>query len=254
MTRRDKDNDVSAGGLNEQWLLPKLENSTEPTLDVDKKTDYIQLKPQLHFDWKFQNNNLVRFDILVDPLICNWSSDWYRMSRYRSGLISKSGTNELLKHLVVAPEKITGCTALPTVSFLSSTLPYWSALCGPCLSRPHLTYYCSIPDITPTPLWPKIRKPEMDAGGPTWTLGGEMMWGCLRRASLNTGGSTYPTLSCAAQDRLWIVDITSRHVTLLLFSRVIARVSLPPHGVISSEVQCTWCILDFGRWFVSNQQ
>ena len=49
MTRRDKDNDVSAGGLNEQWLLPKLENSTEPTLDVDKKTDYIQLKPQLHF-------------------------------------------------------------------------------------------------------------------------------------------------------------------------------------------------------------
>ena len=50
MTRRDKDNDVSAGGLNEQWLLPKLENSTEPTLDFDKKTDYIQLKPQLHFD------------------------------------------------------------------------------------------------------------------------------------------------------------------------------------------------------------
>ena len=43
-----RDNDVSAGGLNEQWLLPKLENSTEPTLDVDKKTDYIQLKPQLH--------------------------------------------------------------------------------------------------------------------------------------------------------------------------------------------------------------
>ena len=77
-----RDNDVSAGGLNEQWLLPKLENSTEPTLDVDKKTDYIQLKPQLH--WKFQKNNLVGFDILVDPLICNWSSDWYRMSRYRS--------------------------------------------------------------------------------------------------------------------------------------------------------------------------
>ena len=37
----DKDNDVSAGGLDEQWLLPKWGNSTEPTLDVDKKTDYI---------------------------------------------------------------------------------------------------------------------------------------------------------------------------------------------------------------------
>ena len=116
MTRRDKDNDVSAGGLNEQWLLPKLENSTEPTLDVDKKTDYIQLKPQLH--WKFLKNNLVGFDILVDPLICEWSSDWYRMSRYRSGLISKSGTNELLKHLVVAPFENNGLHSF-TNCFLS---------------------------------------------------------------------------------------------------------------------------------------
>ena len=138
------------------------------------------------------------------------------------------------------PSKITGCTALPTVSFLVCTV--WAIFVQ---TSPNLLL-CSIPDITPTPLWPKIRKPERDAGGPTWTLGGEMMWGCLRRASLNTGGSTYPTLSCATQDRLWIVDLTSRHVTLLLFSRVIARVSLS-HG----EVRC---ILDFGHWFVSNQQ
>ena len=34
----DKDNDVSAGELDEQWPLPKWENST---LDVNKKTDFI---------------------------------------------------------------------------------------------------------------------------------------------------------------------------------------------------------------------
>ena len=56
------------------------------------------------------------------------------------------------------------------------------------------------------------------------------MLGCLRRASLNIGGSTHPTLSCVDQDRLWIMDITSRHMMLLLLSRFIPRVTLP-HGV-----------------------
>ena len=67
------------------------------------------------------------------------------------------------------------------------------------------------------------------------------MLGCLRRASLNIGGSTHPTLSCVDQDRLWIMDITSRHMMLLLLSRFIPRVNLP-HGVISSEAPAQWAL------------
>ena len=99
-----------------------------------------------------------------------------------------------------------------------------------------------MPDITPTPSDPKLgnrRWVQVDPREP-W----EVRWcgGCLRRASLNTaGGSTYPTLSCVTQDRLWIMDITSRHVTLLLFSGIISRVNLP-HGVISSEVHAGWAL------------